>query len=128
LLILYYSLRDRLRIYITKEQLSDYLWPVLMPYYCFYKIDWLLLLTRRLNSQTRHAGHDPASSVFLDSCFRRNDNRNILNCRSNKLEMYILGSGQQPTVKIGNLLLAASHYCESGMNLEDHFQAGNVLY
>ena len=33
--------------------------------------------------QTRHAGLDPASSVFLDSRLRGNDSFKLFNCRSN---------------------------------------------
>ena len=58
---------------------------------CLKLIAYRQLLTQRLNSQTRHAGHDPASGVFLDSRplptkgqAYGNDNRNIFNCRSNK--------------------------------------------
>ena len=43
----------------------------------------LTILTWRLNSQLRHAGLDPASSVFLDSRLRGNDNRGVFNRRSN---------------------------------------------
>jgi hypothetical protein len=42
------------------------------------------LLTWRPNSQLRHAGLDPASSVFLDSRLRGNDNRDVSNRRSVK--------------------------------------------
>ncbi len=41
------------------------------------------ILTWQLNSQLRHAGLDPASSVFLDSRLRGNDNRGVFNRRSN---------------------------------------------
>ena len=44
------------------------------------------LLTWRLNSQLRHAGLDPASSVLLDSRFRGNDNLRVFIRRSNKLD------------------------------------------
>ena len=43
------------------------------------------ILTWRLNRQPRHAGLDPASSVFMDSRLRGNDNRGVFNRRSNKL-------------------------------------------
>jgi hypothetical protein len=42
------------------------------------------ILTRRLNSQVRHAGLDPASSPFLDSRLRGNDNGGVFIRRSNK--------------------------------------------
>jgi hypothetical protein len=43
-----------------------------------------ILLTRRLNSQLRHAGLDPASSVLLDSRLRGNDELRVFTSRSNK--------------------------------------------
>jgi len=43
----------------------------------------LMILTRRLNSQLRHAGFDIASSPFLDSRLRGNDNSGVFICRSN---------------------------------------------
>jgi hypothetical protein len=43
------------------------------------------LLTRRLNSQLRHAGFDPASSVLLDSRLRGNDELRVFIRRSNML-------------------------------------------
>jgi hypothetical protein len=57
-----------------------------------------ILLTWRLNSQLRHAGRDPASSLFLDSRLRGNDNPRVFNCRSNKdllpfIRYYILSLG-----------------------------------
>jgi len=47
------------------------------------KMCYRLLLTWRLNSQLRHAGLDPASSVFLDSRLRGNDELRVFNRRSN---------------------------------------------
>jgi hypothetical protein len=41
------------------------------------------LLTRRLNSQLRHAGLDPASSTLLDSRLRGNDELRVFIRRSN---------------------------------------------
>ena len=41
------------------------------------------VLTWRQNSQLRHAGLDPASSVFLDSRLRGNDNLRVFIRRSN---------------------------------------------
>jgi hypothetical protein len=41
------------------------------------------ILTRRLNSQLRHAGLDPASSVLLDSRLRGNDELRVFIRRSN---------------------------------------------
>ena len=41
------------------------------------------ILTWQLNTQTRHAELDPASSVFLDSRLRGNDSLKLFNCRSN---------------------------------------------
>ena len=42
------------------------------------------ILTWRLNSQLRHAGLDPASSVLLDFRLYGNDNLRVFICRSNK--------------------------------------------
>jgi len=42
-----------------------------------------VILTRRLNSQLRHAGLDPASSVLLDSRLRVNDELRVFIRRSN---------------------------------------------
>ena len=48
----------------------------------------VLLLTWQLNSSTRHAGLDPASSAFLDSRLRGNDSFKVFNCRSNNIERW----------------------------------------
>jgi len=45
------------------------------------------ILTWRLNSQLRHAGLDPASSAFLDSRLRGNDNLRVFNHRSNNIQI-----------------------------------------
>ena len=49
-----------------------------------------VLLTWQLNSQLRHAGLDPASSVFLDSHLRGNDNRWVFNRWSNSVLELVL--------------------------------------
>jgi len=49
-----------------------------------------VLLTRRLNSQLRHAEVDPASSVFLDSRLRGNDNGRIFPVKPFKSSLLIV--------------------------------------
>jgi hypothetical protein len=60
------------------------------------------ILTWRLNSQLRHAGRDPASSLFLDSRLRGNDNPRVFNCRSNKYRKYMAQVNRY--IKITDLL------------------------
>jgi hypothetical protein len=61
------------------------------------------LLTRRLNSQLRHAGLDPASSVLLDFRLRGNDELRVFIRWSNSLIF--------PKFSCKNQVLIQSGYC-----------------
>jgi hypothetical protein len=72
-----------------------------------------MILTWRLNSQLRHAGLDPASSVFLDSRLRGNDELRVFNRRSNNINKKLLvfpalqGSKDEKDFSQGDALLNA---------------------